>query len=416
MVLHLSTFHLEGGAGVAAARLHRALLKSGVDSHLLVQFPTASEAQVGAWDGTGKWANRRAWTRFAAERLAFYPNEKDASVRFAFSPAKIGVNLTSHPLVQQASVIHLHWVNFGYLSLDSLKSLFSLGKPVVWTLHDMWTFTGGCHYNRGCDHYLSHCSFCPFLARPARYDISFDQFEFKKQIYQDANLTLLSPSHWLDQNVKVAPLTEALPSLSIPNCIDTTLFKPLDKTIVRQQLNLPINKKLVLFTGANTQDPRKGFSYFKKAFELIGYRDDVEVLVLGKANNQAFENFPVTVHYLGKIDTQEKMVAAYNAANVLVAPSLEDNLPNTIMEAMACGVPVAGFRTGGIPEMIDHLHNGYVCEARSSESLAAGIMWVLENNHQGLLSLNAREKVLSAYSEAVVARQHSELYYALLHG
>ena len=175
MVLHLSNFHLEGGAGVAATRLHRALLKSGADSHLLVPNLQTEEVNATALSQE-KSLSGSSWRRFVGERLYFYPQEKDASVRFAFSPAEVGADISEHPLVQAADIIHLHWINFGFLSIDSLDKLFSLGKPIVWTLHDMWTFTGGCHYSRGCERFLSHCRYCPYLAKPDEYDIAFQQF------------------------------------------------------------------------------------------------------------------------------------------------------------------------------------------------------------------------------------------------
>jgi glycosyltransferase involved in cell wall biosynthesis len=411
MVLHLSTFHLEGGAGVAATRLHRALQKSGIDSQMLVPSlkspeENASELAVTSWDA------RKNWGRFVAERLYFLPQEKDSSIRFAFSPAEIGADISTHPLVQQADILHLHWINFGFLSLKSLDKLFSLGKPIVWTLHDMWTFTGGCHYSRGCDRYLSHCQYCPYLAKPDQYDITFSQFEYKIDLYKKAKMALISPSHWLDQLAKKAALTQHLFSENIPNCIDTTLFAPLDKALIRTKMQLPTDKKLVLFAGANTQDPRKGFLYFKNAVaQMVG---EIEVLILGKANPSFFESFPVPVHYLGKISSQEGMVDAYNAADMIVVPSLEDNLPNTIMEAMACGTPAVGFETGGIPEMIDHQLNGYVAESKSAESLAKGINWILNQNSDGHISANAREKVLAHYSETIISNQYQNLYQSLL--
>lgn len=414
MVLHLSTFHLEGGAGVAATRLHRALLKAGTESHMLVPNTQHDEKNVTAL-ATTAWQSRKAWGRFLAERLYFLPQEKDKTVRFAFSPALVGADISTHPLIEKARIIHLHWINFGFLSLSSLQKLFSLGKPIVWTLHDMWTVTGGCHYNRGCDHYLSHCTYCPFLAKPDQYDISFSQFEFKKGLYDLNPPTLVSPSSWLEGNVRDAALTGHLKSQSIPNCVDTSVFRPLNKTEVRARLDLPADKNLILFAGANTQDPRKGFVFFKESMERLSNSNNPEVLILGKANSGAFENFPVPVHYLGKITNVEDIVNAYNAADVIVVPSLEDNLPNTIMEAMACGTPAVGFATGGIPEMIDHQINGYVAKTKSAGSLADGIEWVLFNNKENL-SENARKKVLLTYSEDVVAEQYNKLYHSLLNG
>ncbi|MCF0073423.1 glycosyltransferase family 4 protein [Dyadobacter sp. CY261] len=414
MILQLSNFHWEGGAGVAAARLHQALLNAGVDSHLMVSEISRPGPQTTAL-ADSSWKSKRAWGNFVLERLSFLPHEKDKSVRFAFSPAAAGADISHHPLVQQASIIHLHWINFGFLSLKSLEKLIELGKPIVWTLHDMWTFTGGCHYNRGCERYLSHCCYCPYLKKPGEYDIAFAQFEKKQSIYSNARLTLVSPSRWLNNLVQQAALTRGMPSMTIPNCIDTDFFKPGDRTAARNALGLPVDKKLILFAGANTQDPRKGFAYFQEAIQNPALSES-EVMILGKGDLSDFMDMPVKVHFLGKISDPAQMVQAYNAADMLIAPSLEDNLPNTIMEAMACGTPVAGFETGGIPEMIGHLETGYIAAAKSASSLSEGIQWVLNHNANGDISRNAREKVLQCYSQETVARQYSQLYESLLHG
>lgn len=414
MVLQLSTFHWEGGAGVAAARLHHALLKTGVDSQLMVsKMSGPGERTTGVADSP--WKEKIAWGHFVSERLQFLPYEIDATVRFAFSPALAGTDISEHPLVRQASIIHLHWINFGFLSLKTLEKLFALGKPVIWTLHDMWSFTGGCHYSRGCDHYLSHCQYCPYLRSPGKYDISFDQFEKKRSIYESASLTLVSPSNWLDHQVKIAGLTRGMPSLSIPNCIDTNFFKPADTREARIALGLPPDRKLILFAGANTQDPRKGFVYFRQALAELD-AIDMEVMIFGKGRPEDFEQMPVKAHFLGKISDPKQMVNAYNAADMIIVPSLEDNLPNTIMEAMSCGTPAVGFNTGGIPEMIDHLDNGFVSVSRSAASIAEGIRWVFEQDTANAISRKAREKVLKCYSEEVVANRYAQLYQTVLHG
>ena len=226
-------------------------------------------------------------------------------------------------------------------------------------------------------------------------------------------MALVSPSNWLTSLTKKASLTKNIQSLNIPNCLDTNLFEPGNQSEIRRALHLPLDKKLILFAGANTQDPRKGFLYFKEAMEINELLSrNIEVLIFGKSNT-TFDTFPVPVHYLGKITETEHMVQIYNAADMIVVPSLEDNLPNTIMEAMACGTPAVGFATGGIPEMIDHKQNGYVAAVKSALSLAEGINWIIENNFNGKLSEEARNKVMNSYSEDVVIRQYCQLYQSL---
>ncbi len=413
MILHLSTFQWEGGAAVAASRLNQALRKHGVDSQMLVYRAQRTESGVTAF-ADSSWKEKLFWARFSAERLRFLPHEKDKSVRFAFSPAAVGVPIERHPLVQRADVINLHWINFGFISLTGLERLFALGKPVVWTMHDMWAFTGGCHYSRGCEQFHGHCQFCPYLKNPGAYDLSFEIFEKKKQFLTHAPLTFVSPSRWLCQLIQKAALTRHLPAHTIPNPIDTTIFCPKNKTELREKLGLPVDKKLVLFTGANTQDPRKGFIYFEEAINMLALKDKMgEVIFFGKSQPDAYQKLQWPVHDLGKLSDIVRIAEAYAAADVLVVSSLEDNLPNTVMEAMACGTPVVGFENGGIPEMIDHLTNGYVVDYQSAESLAVGIKWVLENSATEKLSENARQKVLETYAEEVIAQKYEDLYQSL---
>ena len=414
MILHLSTYQREGGAAVAASRLNRALRKHGVDSHLLVYQAQRPEGGVTAWADTS-WKEKMFWLRFGAERLRFWPHEKGKSTRFAFSPAAVGVPIGRHPLVRRAEVINLHWVNFGFISLKGLENLFRLDKPVVWTMHDMWAFTGGCHYSRGCERFRSHCQFCPYLTKPGEHDLSFKIFEKKLKLLEKAPLTLVSPSRWLTRLAQQAALTSHLPALTIPNPIDTNLFTPKNKSEVRQKLGLPADKKLVLFAGANTQDLRKGYIYFREAANALATaNEDIEVVFFGKSQPDAYRDVQLPVHDLGKLTDATRIAEAYAAADLMVVSSLEDNLPNTVMEAMACGTPIVGFGIGGIPDLIDHLKNGYVADYQSAASLAQGIRWVLENYAAGKLSENARQKVLGTYAEEVVARQYRELYESLM--
>ena len=412
MILHLSTYQWEGGAAVAASRLNQALRKHGIDSQLLVYRVQRSASGVTAWADT-PWKEKLFWARFSAERLRFLPHEKDKSVRFAFSPAAVGVPIERHPLVQQADVINLHWINFGFISLAGLERLFSLGKPVVWTIHDMWAFTGGCHYSRSCERFRSHCQFCPYLKKPAEYDLSFEIFEQKKRLLAQAPLTFVSPSRWLCQLTQEAALTRHLPALAIPNPIDATLFCPKNKPETRRKLGLPLDKNLILFAGANTQDPRKGYVYFQEAMNSLEGGGKSEIVFFGKSQPGAYHKLALPVHDLGKLSDTGEIADTYAACDVIVVSSLEDNLPNMVMEAMACGTPVVGFDNGGIPEMIDHLVNGYVADYRSAESLAEGIRWVLGNNTTGELSQSARQKVLETYAEEVIAKQYKELYQSL---
>ena len=408
-IVQLSTYHTYGGAAIAALRLHDALQSSGVEASFLVHKKDHDETGVTAL-ANGYVEKKIAFAHFVAERLAFLPFEKDPSIRFAFSPARVGVDVSSHPLLQQADVIHLNWINFGFLSLRSLEQIFDLGKPVIWTHHDMWAFTGGCHYSRACERYQTHCQNCPYLKNPSATDLSSLLFERKLRLFQRANITLVSPSVWLGNIAQSSALTAHLPVEIIPYPIDSEFFKPVDKTESKIKLGLSPRKKWILFGSMNTQDVRKGFVYFREAVQsLSAYNDELGVLVFGKNKPEVFDSLDLEVRALGALPANE-VTAVYQAADTLVVPSLEDNYPNTVLEAMACGTPVVGFRTGGIPEQIAHLQNGYVADLQSAADLANGIRFVLLEADYEALSQDARQVILARNSYETVARQYNQLY------
>ncbi|AQG80756.1 glycosyltransferase family 4 protein [Spirosoma montaniterrae] len=426
-VVHLSTYHLFGGAAVAATRLHRAMLKlrelgASVNSTLLVGTSARQEAHKPE-DGVVFLANnflaeQTAFGRFVAERLYFLPFERDRAVRFQFSPAAFGANLNFHPAIQQADVLHLHWINFGYLSLSTLQTLFDLGKPVVWTLHDQWAFTGGCHYTRGCNHYLNHCRQCPYLKNPGEHDLAYRIFERKLRLFENADVHFAPPSRWLADDAMRSKLLRRFPFTVIPYAIDQETFRPIDRTRANERLGLPnTNRPRLLFGSANVTDPRKGFRYFAEALTRLREQQpdlDPEILVFGKGRSYLLDELPYPVQHLGVLTSADDVVAAYNAAEAMVVPSLEDNLPNTVIEALACGTPVVAFGTGGIPEMIDHQQNGYLAAVGSAQELADGLAFVLNHQQPAVLRQNARQFAENRFSEDVVASQLYDLYKSLM--
>lgn len=412
-VVHINKTDAGGGAAVAALRIHRALLRAGVDSHFLVQEQKRKEINEhslkhGWMDKAGNF-----W-RFVKERLAILPNEKEASLRYNYSIANTGQDISKMPILQDADVIHLHWINQGFLSLDSLQEIFALGKPVVWTLHDMWPFTGGCHYAGSCLEFNERCGYCPFLRIPSKNDISTKVFQRKKEIYQNAKLNIVSCSHWLCTLTKSSTLFRGMPSHTIPNPIDTNFYEMLNKEASRKELGLPLGKKLILFGAANISDVRKGFRYLDEALQILKdnfptLSEEIELVVFGKINKATRRRFAFKTHALEFISDPKMLVKLYNAADAFVLPSLQDNLPNTVVESLSCGTPVVGFRIGGVPEMITHMETGYLAEVKNSLSLANGIynLLLFSNDDQ---RRRVRESAIKMFSENVVAQQYINVY------
>lgn len=413
-ILHINKNDSGGGAAVAALRIHRALRAVGAESKLLVLTKRSEDAHTYAL-GKGTFHTLKCHYHFIAERLNFLKDEKDVTLRYAFSPASTGFDISQHPLVLEADIIHLHWINQGFLSLASLDKLFKLKKPIVWTLHDMWPFTGGCHYAGSCMEYNEHCGYCPFLRKPAKKDLSNRIFLRKKKIYSNTGLTAVACSKWLRSLSSESSLFQNLNVASIPNAIDTCQFRPLDKTLCREALKLPTDKKLVLFGAANLLDVRKGFRYLIEALNIIKENfptlsSKIELVVFGKLKDDICKQIPFEIHNMKFITDTEKLVMIYNSADAFLLPSLQDNLPNTVMESMACQTPVVGFRIGGVPEMVVHEKTGFLAEARNSLSLATGLYQTLFLNDATQMGLAARDRVVELYSEKVVAQQYLNIY------
>lgn len=391
-IVLLSYHDSNGGAGIAAGRLKVALEMAGHRVDYIVREKANNSNATKFGNGI------ISWLKFVAERLFFLRFEKDKSIRFLFNPGIFGSDISKHPLIQQADIVHLHWVNFGFLSVNDIASLTRLNKPVFWTLHDMWAFTGGCHHSGTCEHFQKSCGDCKFLKNPNPNDLSHRLWEAKKNGFAEKNLHIITCSDWLRNRAKQSSILGGHSIKTIPNAIDTAFFSP-----NAAGLCLDPNKKYVLFVAMRVNAPAKGFHLLKEALAYLD-PETTELLIVG---GEMSEELPLKVHSFGQVTDPSKMRDIYAAADVFVTPSLEENLPNTIMEAMACGTACVGFEVGGIPEMIEHQHTGYVASAFEPEDLARGIQWCLENDEAGV---RARVRAVELYDQKTVAKQHLEYY------
>ena len=400
-VLLLNTY-AGGGAGIASGRLLAALQAEGKDVALL------HAADVGS-----RWP-------FYAERLSFLPYERDKSVRFSFSLANFGKDLCHHPLVQAADILHLHWINQGFLSLKNIARLARLGKPIVWTLHDIWAFTGGCHIHT-CDHFQQACGDCPYLRRPSPRDLSHRIWAAKKRWFP-ADIHFVTCSEWLRGMALSSSLLADYPITTIPNPINTQVFRPItatERTAFRHEKGIAPGARVVLFVAMKISEPHKGFRFLQAALQQIKANQadlPLEIMVIGKPDPEALAALPYPVHALGLVQDTGQLARIYAAADVFVTPTLADNLPNTVMESLSCGTPVAGFRTGGVPEMVEHRVSGFIAPQGDSAALAEGIRWILSGEKPiGELRRAARQKAEKDYANSVVAAQYTGLYKSLQH-
>lgn len=419
-ILLVSTYELKGGAAIACKRLLNALSKvTGVEVRMLVVEKQTEDTRVESiiHSRTDKFIQ---FFRFSTERFfIWFANRFSKRNLFSVSLADTGNDISVLPVVKEADVIHLHWVNQGCLSLNGIGKLLMADKKVVWTLHDMWTFTGICHYAGLCDGYRSGCRECPLLKKAMVKNLASKVFKRKEKIGYE-KIAFVTCSNWLCQIGKESSLLQHSVLTAIPNPIDTDFFRGKDKKKARDLFQFSPDKKLVFLGAAKLTDPRKGFDYFLQALKYIAEcypqrEREIELVFLGENPGLNPDDLlPFKSYHVGYLSDWDKIINLYNAVDVFVIPSLEDNLPNTVMEAMACGVPVVGFATGGIPEMVDHKMNGYIAESKNSKELAKGIMWVLYESEYEDLGRCAIKKVENSYSDRIVASKYMEFYKSVL--
>ena len=411
-VLLINTSERIGGAAIAAGRLMESLKNNGIKAKLLVRDKQTDEISVVGLEKNWRHIVQFVWERF----IIWKANHFKKNNLFAVDIANCGTDITTLPEFKQADVIHLHWINQGMISLKVIQKIQQSGKPMVWTMHDMWPCTGICHHSRECNNYQTECGHCPYLyGGGSDRDLSNRVFKKKMKIYKSSPIIFVACSKWLRERALGSALLAGQTVVTIPNPINVNLFHPQDKKDARTKSMLPLQGKLMLFGSVKVSDKRKGIDYFIESCNMLyekypELKDQLSVVVFGNQSETLQHSIPFRIFPMNFINNDHDLVNLYNAVDLYVTPSLEENLPNTIMEAMACGVPCVGFNVGGIPEMIDHLHNGYVAQYKSSEDFANGIYWLLTNPDYEEISEQASHKAAVNYSEGSVAKRYIEIY------
>lgn len=399
-ILHINTT-LSGGAGIAALRHSEAMRRMGIDSKLLTLDPDNKEGCI-SYAITEKQKQTNKTLLFVFHKLT-----RLVVKRVAWHWATFDYDLSKIKEITEADVIYIHWVN-DFLSYKAIDYLLKTKKRVIWYMHDMWPITGGCHYSFECKGYEGLCKQCPQM-KALRFLASN---QLKRKIAEWSghdNFYLSAPSQWLCDCIRRSAVFHDHQVYCCPNVIDTTVFKPQNKNRVRQKFGLPINKKLILFSAMGVKNPYKGTEFLIDALCRIKDKN-YEFVVLGKATK---DDFPMSIrekiHLVGFVSGQEQMALLYSAADLLLITSIAENFPNVVIEAMACGVPVVGFATGGITDQIRHKWNGYIVQPRDVIGLVEGINWIVSNSNYQQLSINSRKYVMENCSYNVVLKNHSEL-------
>lgn len=410
-ILIVNTSDIQGGAARAAYRLHRSLLAQNIDSQMLVQDKTSDD-----------WTITAATTKLQKGLNKLRPTLDELPVRLYKNKTSALFSLSWLPFSRVAEkinkinpdIVHLHWIANGMMRIEDIAKIKA---PIVWSLHDMWAFTGGCHYAEDCSLYEKKCGNCPVLKSNKTHDLSSKIYQRKQKTFaQNTDLTIVSLSRWLKHCAKNSTLLRDKKHINLPNPIDSNVFKPSDKEMARELWGLPKDKKLILFGATSvTSDARKGFKYLNEALQQLS-STDIELVVFGSGQPKNTQNFDFKTHYLGHLYDDISLVTLYNAVNVSIVPSLQENLSNTIMESLACATPVVGFDIGGNSDMIEHKKTGYLAKPLEVNDLARGIEWILNNKNEDYLrlSFNARDKVLKEFDSTMVVKKYIKLYENIL--
>jgi len=397
-----------GGAAKATLRLHQALNLNGINSKMLVlnkktDYKNIIETKY-KFDELVISDLKRIQNRILLETI--YRGWE------GFSNGKIGINIFNNEIIKHADIIHLNWINRNFINISSLKYI---NKPIVWTLHDMWPFTGGCHHARDCTNYQEKCGKCPRLKSNRNYDLSTSIFNTKINVYND-KMVIVGCSKWITECAKRSKLFRNNKVITIPNTLDTNIFKPISKKLAKSFFRIDSNKFVILFGAYNIENKRKGFKYFRQALKEILQKElinNLEILIFGSNEGTILDFGGADFKYIGKLNDEYSLSLAYNASDIFVTTTLEDNLPNTIMESLSCGTPVISFDIGGVSDLVNHKVNGYLAEYKNVEDLINGIYWVYKSSYNQLRQ-NARNKVIVNYNNNIIARKYIDLYESLL--
>jgi glycosyltransferase involved in cell wall biosynthesis len=382
---------------------------------MLVSQKRTADPSVQTMSGSGlvHWRVRVAEY---LEARAGRARARDAS--FFLSPASYGY---FHParaaVVREADIVATYWINGAFISPESLAAI---NKPLVWRLSDVWPFTGGCHYPGSCERFQSQCGDCPQLRQPGPKDASNRLWLRKKNAWHALDLTVVAPSNWMAGLARRSSLFADRRVEVIPTGVDLECYRPGDRSAARARWGLPQDRLLILFGAMSpTGDVRKGYRELRQALEVVARSPLASRVLAVVFGNEAplSEDLPVPAVSLGRLQGDEALMAAYNCADLVVVPSLEDNLPNVALEAIACGAPVVAFDVCGMPDIITDGWNGRLVAKSDPENLGRAIVEMLVGN-QSLLAMrfNARSHAEENFSLSGQARSYLRLYEQVLLG
>ena len=410
-VVHANTYDC-GGAAQAGLRLHHALLAAGVESRFVVAGKSGEDPTVIEAPG-----RLHRWLWPLTPRLDY----RIARLLAPWGPKPWGSSMlpgSAFSFIEslRPDIIHLHGVSHGFLSIAQIGRLT---RPVVWTLHDLWALGPGYGYRIEAEAALQSVEpFQPLVVGAPFHRLARNIWNRKLRHWRRLNLTLVAPSRWLAEEARRSEIFRGRPVLTIPYSVPLQRFRPIDRVSARTALGLPQDRPLLLFGAAGADAPRKGADLLGAALSLLTRsRPDLRVVVFGPASEAWLRDCPIEVHRLGAISDEDDLARVYAACDLFACPSREDNLPNTVLESLACGTPVVGFRVGGLPDLVQDGINGFLAAPFDTAELAKNIQCVLDLADAGpSLGAAARRLAEERYSPGQTSLRYLPLYRELMNG
>jgi len=397
-VLHICYSDIEGGAAKAAFRLHQAQRKAGINSCMLVVDKFSDDPHVYGLTGFSKFR----------VKLASIVARQVSKLQKTTNQVHHSLNIFPSGLLKKINsfapdIVNLHWIGGEMLSI---REIGDIKQKTVWTMHDMWAFCGSEHYEDRENEKRYLMRYSKSNRNPMHRGFDLDAFIFKQKLkhWKDKTFHVVCPSNWLAECSQQSFLFKDQPTQVISNCIDHEVYKPVDKLVARDLLGLPRNKKLILFGAmSSTSDPRKGYTYLKEAMQLLKAKhkdDDVELVIFGASRGDTENETGIATHYMGRLYDDISLVLLYNTADLFVAPSLQDNLPNTIVEALACGTPCVAFNIGGMKDLISNSTHGELVKDITPEALSCSLNKQLGKPAENMCDLiSSPDRCIEKYRE-----------------
>jgi glycosyltransferase involved in cell wall biosynthesis len=407
----VNTYDSEGGAARAAYRLHKELQDKNVKSDFLSLFKSTDDYTVLDAVSGLPLQILREWPRLDRLPLAFYRAREKTFFSPAYLPSAFNVSK-----LNAYDIVNLHWINGGFLKIESIAKI---KKPIVWTLHDSWPFTGGCHIPFDCDNYIKQCGNCNQLGSNRTKDLSNLIWKRKFKYWKDLNITIVTDSKWLKSCAERSSLFADNRIEVINPGLDTKVFKPLNKDACKKMLGLPLDVPLVLFGAMGaTKDRNKGYQYLKPALHKLVASDEsgrFQLGVFGASRPQASEDERLDIRYFGRLYDDISLCVLYSAADVMVVPSVQEAFGQTASESLACGTPVVAFDATGLTDSVEHRVNGYLAQPYDIDDLSYGISWVLadKKRHNDLCE-KARETAVNKFDIGLIGAKYMDLYQELV--